>query len=204
MNLKLMTAGLLLALSLGAAPAFAVPGPPPIRVDLTIAYEPPPDPDFTGGLLTGDIHFLVPAVRDADVAFVPAVQAIDIGELTAGHSFKTHFQPTDPCIGGGTCQLHFAFTGEAGGFPTVAFADGSVFPSEAPGPPPIIPLGFLSGGPSPPPIHDSGPIGAFDAPVQVGTWSVTISAVPEPAAWALMLAGFAGLGLALRRQRAAA
>ncbi|HEY7901172.1 MAG TPA: PEPxxWA-CTERM sorting domain-containing protein [Caulobacteraceae bacterium] len=33
--------------------------------------------------------------------------------------------------------------------------------------------------------------------------NVTLSAVPEPAAWALMLAGFAGLGAAMRRRRVA-
>lgn len=36
-------------------------------------------------------------------------------------------------------------------------------------------------------------------------WSAsTVSAVPEPAAWALMITGFAGAGAAIRRQRAAA
>jgi hypothetical protein len=34
-----------------------------------------------------------------------------------------------------------------------------------------------------------------------GSFTVDVSGVPEPAAWALMLAGFAGLGVALRANR---
>jgi len=35
-----------------------------------------------------------------------------------------------------------------------------------------------------------------------GSWTIgTVGAVPEPESWALMIAGFAGLGLAARRRR---
>jgi hypothetical protein len=54
-----------------------------------------------------------------------------------------------------------------------------------------------------PPIRSSGAIFAYDAPVQVGTWSASVSAVdvPEPATWALLLLGFGAAGAALRRRR---
>ncbi|HEY2355896.1 MAG TPA: PEPxxWA-CTERM sorting domain-containing protein, partial [Phenylobacterium sp.] len=34
-----------------------------------------------------------------------------------------------------------------------------------------------------------------------GSWSAAVAAVPEPATWTMMLAGFGGLGAALRSKR---
>jgi hypothetical protein len=44
---------------------------------------------------------------------------------------------------------------------------------------------------------------AFSSELIVDSFAVSAAAVPEPAAWALMLTGFAGLGAALRRRRRA-
>ena len=54
-------------------------------------------------------------------------------------------------------------------------------------------------------FHNTGPVpfddGSFGVEFTVD--SVSIASVPEPAAWALMLAGFGAAGAALRRRRAA-
>lgn len=42
---------------------------------------------------------------------------------------------------------------------------------------------------------------SFRSTAETATFTATLGAVPEPAAWALMLAGFAGVGVALRRRR---
>ena len=43
----------------------------------------------------------------------------------------------------------------------------------------------------------------LDGPDPINPIAFTLTAIPEPATWALMLAGFGGLGAALRRRRAA-
>jgi hypothetical protein len=45
---------------------------------------------------------------------------------------------------------------------------------------------------------------AFDAPVVVGNWNITFSTVadvPEPATWAMMILGFAGIGFMAYRRK---
>ncbi len=44
----------------------------------------------------------------------------------------------------------------------------------------------------------------LDGPDPINPIAFTLTPVPEPATWALMLAGFGGLGVALRRRRVAA
>ena len=58
--------------------------------------------------------------------------------------------------------------------------------------------GLFSGG-----GYDATP-GVFTFSTQGGnvtTFSATTTAVPEPATWALMLLGFGGIGMAMRRRR---
>ncbi len=43
------------------------------------------------------------------------------------------------------------------------------------------------------PIEVSGGIFAFDSPVQLGTWDIKITQVPEPTSWLLLSLGFASL-----------
>jgi hypothetical protein len=192
MILRKFAALLALGLVAAAAPAsasVAIPGNP-VRVQLTIDYEPPPDPDFQGLELTGQAQFWL--INDGKVPDGPPV---DIGHLEKGQVFVNGNQP----CGNVLCPSGFSFSGHAGGFVALAFQDG-VPPDPVVPPDPIIPLGkFIPGNP----VHASGPIFAWDAPVQVGTWSVSIAPVPEPGQWTFMLAGFAGLGLAARWRRAA-
>jgi len=75
------------------------------------------------------------------------------------------------------------------------------------GGPPVVPPG--GGGTSGPPILSNipgpGGGGGFSPPVTLATpqTPTPIEAVPEPASWVMMLLGFALMGRALRRRRAA-
>jgi len=176
-------------------------GAAPVEIDLIISYfdatNPQPPPIFQGSQLTGFAQFFKPVVVDAGPGFLPEGPPIDIGTLAIGHSFTTVFTPTDPCFGDGTCSLNFAFLGTAAGFPAVALSPFATPPSEAPSPPPIIPIGTLSSQPTPPPIRLSGPIFAFDDPVQVGSWDVNMRIVPGPIVGAGLPGLVAGFGVLL-------
>lgn len=178
----------------------------PFAVTLDIAYEPPPDPDFTGGLLVGHIQFYFTDPNVAGVGFTPDGAPVDIGQLRAGQTFETRLFPPDPCFADGSCRLFFSFGGSAAGFQADAFGAGAI----PPGPPDTAPLlPAVQDGLLPAvqkrllPAVQTGPICAFDAPVQVGDWTATLSAAgaPEPGAWSLLIAGFAGVGAMLRRAR---
>ena len=190
--------GLALGLWAAAAPAQAAEDPG-VVADLKIAYflGDPPEPDFVGSVLSGLGHFYIGVPIPGGVRFAMTGPPIDIGRVGVGHSFSTRFTPGDACVGDGSCQLYFSFGGQAAGFPAFAICPCGV-PAETPPPDPDkIALGVFGGAP----IRSFGPIIAYDAPVKVGVWSVTLhgAAVPEPATWGLMLLGFAGAGVALRR-----
>src|SRR5262249_25478386 len=52
-------------------------------------------------------------------------------------------------------------------------------------------------------VFSTGPIGSTRAASYGGTVNVEAMAVPEPATWALMIAGFGGAGAMMRRRRQA-
>lgn len=123
---------------------------------------------------------------------------IDIGK---GGTYIFSFAPIDPCFGDGSCRLDFSFGGFTGDFATAAFPFLLTGLDAGPTPPPILPIGFLDHLiPNGPPIDVLGQIVAFDDPVIVGTWEVTVRAVPEPG-WTMMLLTFVSglLGLAFCR-----
>ena len=71
--------------------------------------------------------------------------------------------------------------------------------------PPIIPLDFASLVSAHGPPIFQGNIVAFDAPVTVGNWTITLETVadvPEPFTWAMMSLGFAGVGFMAYRRKA--
>ena len=199
--------------AIAAAPPALASGvaQPTYAVDLTIDYfsaaELPPDPIFQGSFLTGNLQFWYQVISSdpaaAGAPLVPTGPQHDIGSVGVGDSFSIHFSPPDPCFGAGSCNLFFSFGGDAAGFPAVAFPPGP--PTDgAPDVLPAVQFGVFNTDGKP--ISSSGPIFAFDAPVQVGDWQtvVSLAGVPEPAAWALMLLGFTIAGAGLRRARAPA
>jgi hypothetical protein len=53
------------------------------------------------------------------------------------------------------------------------------------------------------PIDITGPIYAFDAAVQVGTWEVRLEPAPEPGSLVLLCSALAGFGVIRRRRKPA-
>jgi hypothetical protein len=125
--------------------------------------------------------------NDLAHVFGPEGSPIDIGTLMPGGSFTTIFEPPDPCFADALCGLAFSFSGLSG--PYSAFAFNTVdLPNTPPNSPPVIALGVFD--PAFPPDPIRGNIVAFDDPNIIGTWEVTVSAVPEPGSAALLAPGF--------------
>ena len=185
-----------------------------VAVDLSISYFPasipsppqiiPGNPVFPEGtLLSGLASFYTDGVT-------PLPPQIDIGHLGVGGIFSTVFEPPDPCLAATSCHLSFSFGGQASipgnlvtpFFVAAAFPLNSDLTNASPLPPQIMPLDFFQGGAA---LLFSGPIVAFDAPVIVGEWDVTIreaSVTPLPAALPLFASGLGALGLlGWRRKR---
>jgi hypothetical protein len=172
-------------------------------IDLEIDYFPssipsPPDIFPPASQLTGTATFYVQSQE-----LIPQTP-IDIGTLGVGGVFSTLLFPPNPCLSAGTCQLDFSFGGMAGGFGAAAFPQGADLSNASPSPPQIMPIGTLDfSTPSPPNVRVAGEIVAFDSPVIVGTWEVTLGVVtPLPAALPLFATGLGALGLfGWRRKR---
>jgi PEP-CTERM motif len=197
--------GLIAALIVFGAGFSAIPAHAAIQIDLTINFT-PGEPIFPSAIpgepiapqqVTGVPFFTIPimgGLSDVSNFFVGGFDSI--GTLTAANPiFTGHFIPSDPIIPGNPI-FQFSFLGSTDGFPTFAFAHDD--PAEINGPPivpPFISIGIFDE--SGPPIRQSGDIVAFDAPVVVGNWNITINTVadvPEPSTWAMMILGFAGVG----------
>ena len=196
-------AGLALAFA-SAAASQAQAAVPAYAVDLTLNYfsaaEPPPDPDFQGSFLTGQVQFFDQVISTINTPLIPPGPPDDIGRLAVGESFTIHFLPPGPCFVGGGCTLFFSFGGAPAGFLAVAEPPGP--PTDVAGLLPAVQFGVFDANGLP--AVQRGPIYAFDDPVQVGDWEtvVTLAGVPEPTVWGLMVLGFAAAGARLRRRRA--
>jgi len=210
-----------------AADIVTIPPDPiwPVLVNFTISLTPNPPPIFPQlnpqpppiiPQLTGQAQFFLAPVNTPFQPTPPPIDVADIGTLLPGGSFHGQFSPTDPCLGAGTCQLGFSFSGLTAGpgsnlgpFQTLAFPAG-VNPAQLP------PGGFdrlviltigsfdLSHPLIPPdPIRANGELVVFDDPEVIGTWqlSVIASPVPEPGTELLLAIGLIGLVVTARAQK---
>jgi opacity protein-like surface antigen len=153
--------------------------------------------DFPGfPNVTGDVTGALPGV----VTMTGVTTNFDdyLQGFTFGQSFSFSLMLSGPAVDdskcvGGACSLP--------GFSLDLFAlDGSGFlltgdPTGANGPDFTLAQVQVNADGSSTPIVYPGPNG--------GAAALTVTAVPEPSAWALMLTGFGALGLALRRRRRA-
>ena len=197
-------------------------------VDLTISYNPAsipgnpisPDnliiPGFEGTQLGGTASFFttIDGIKFNPTSMFNLSPLISVGGVFS----MTFEEPPDPCIGAigaAACQLYFSFGGQATRLDVNGMATsfgaaalllvGDITYAGVPVPPPTLQIGALDFSLAAAPIIDvTGPIVAFDDPVVVGTWDVTISETPLPAALPLFATGLSALGLlGWRRKRKA-
>jgi hypothetical protein len=190
---KMLRSGGLLACLLTASPQILAA---PVQLTLGISYFPSslgsPVPPFDGSVLTGTASFFeIGSINPCFFVGIPSVG--ETGSFSVSH---VHDIPTKT-----TESFFFSFDGLAAGFPAFAF-DTVDFPTDDPLAAPMISLGTYDGGAASfEPVVFSGLIVAYDAPVVVGTWNVTVSPVPEPESYAMLLAGLGLLGFATRRRK---
>ena len=159
--------------------------------------------------MIGDIGLVLPFVNADNVLIYPDADAHPGDPVKPGQSFSKIFSLPDSCIGAGSCQFSFGFDGVINGFQAFAFAQLADAQAAPPSITPSIVLDFFHPGdpihPGDPviPVFATGPLIAFDAPIQIGVWNASVeAATPLPGAIALFPTGVALLGwLGLKRQR---
>ena len=164
-----------------------------VQIDVTIMFAPPPS--TAQWTLAGSADLFLGANINPDVSFATGTL------IPPNPIFTGHFYPSDPCVGGGTCSVSFSFAGTTNdgnnNHPTYGFFTGNEDISD---PGAAAKLLVINAYPSDPCFiggvcHKSGTIFAYSVPQQVGTWDVTVSATPLPAALPLFATGLGTLGV---------
>jgi hypothetical protein len=181
------------------ATAIIIPSTP-LEFDLSITLQPLP-PSILPSLLNGTAQFSFTPLPPSIIPGNP----IDVANLAFGDSFTPtppQIIPLPPNI-----DIAFTFSGEldflgggsipAGAYTSFAAVAADFAASHVQPLPPNIDIGVFSGTP----LHLHGDLIAFDDPVQIGTFDVTVSEVPEPASIAILGSALACLGLVRRRWR---
>ncbi|HEY1242512.1 MAG TPA: hypothetical protein VGF16_18250 [Bryobacteraceae bacterium] len=216
---------------LGFAMLLAMAAAAPLRADpifvafdFSIAFIPPnpitpPNPifgPFTGGVL----HIQNDLTPNFDQPLILNVIDIALPTMQAGETLvppnpiippnpitpPNPIVPPDPVLPSGLLEM--SLTGFSGAFPVIAFGANDIVPNTIP-PNPVIPIGAFGENPAlGSQLTAGGFLYAYDAPVPVGTWSLTATvvaapSVPEPAAaaLALMISGLLAVAAMRRRWR---
>ena len=178
------------------------------------------DPFLAGAPSTGDVDFNSTQTIDVNTDFDPTDAPVAFG--VAGGQTLLISASNDPVLGPvGNCPGCISGS-PAGGSPVASEPFTTTgFTALVSGYPSSLPINSLVGlfnGPSPS-VFEIGDGGTFHVPTgatelylatadgfqwnnNVGAYDVTLSAVPEPATWAMMLLGVGMIGGGLRMQRA--
>jgi len=186
------------AFGLAGAPAEALT----VAIEVTITNSlTPTDPTFPDASLGGTVEFTEVILGDP-IVFAPIGDPIAIPPIGPGQTFPIDpilppnpIQPGDPILVSFTGTLGNLF----GDFPAFFFPIDPILPADPPATAPLVNLGAFTAGVTA--LHATGPVIAFDDPILVGTWEVTVRAVPAPASLALLVMGVGGLALVRRRRR---
>jgi hypothetical protein len=190
-----------------AAPAAAIP----VKVSYSFSYNPPLislsnpassifslaaiDPYPPNSTLGGTLQFF----SQTQFSTGACGGAITIGPIGAFSSSGGSFLPPDPCFGDPDAELLFSFSGQVtdpndpSNTPQAyAFPPGTLFAAAPPTDP--IDLGSISNGN----FGATGPIYGFASPgTEIGSWSINVTAVPEPPTLPLVALG---IGFVLLRR----
>jgi hypothetical protein len=178
-------------------PAAAIP----VRVSYSFSYYPPLT-NFSlpaGSTLVGNHSYSLTSSLGGILQFFSQSQfgtntcggSITIGPIGAGASSGADFIPGDPCFGDPDAELLFSFSGpvtdpnDPSNTPQAyAFSPNTGVPTDPPTDP--IDLDSISNGN----FSRTGSVYGFDsAATDIGTWTINVTAVPEPPTLPLVALG---------------
>lgn len=191
-------AALLALLVVAPLPAQGVP----LRLDWTLDFSYPPNPCIAGSsLVSGSLGlFAAPAGADGDTPLTPGLGLPDLPCGASGGGSAWFDADDGVAIFGAYSGAVRLLNPDAADQPVYAFPNGTTLIDSDPGDAPLVLLGEVCGSVfCPDPGQSELPFFAFASPgTQIGTLTLAIAAVPEPAPWTLLLlvgGGWWGCGL---------